>query len=105
MTYYIDVITYLCQIPDAFITPFSHLSLGLSVSYALFNTVTWMIAAEFHGNVRKTFAKWCQACKPYVSKEDHSKLLLVKLEMNAEPIALSCEFFDISYRFIASVNQ
>ncbi len=105
LTSYLENITYLCQIPDIFLVPYASFSYGLLVTYTMFNTATWIIAAKFHSHVRKSLKKWCQICKRHICKEDYSKLLFVKLEMNSEQIAMSCEFFDISYRFLASVRK
>lgn len=104
LAYYTDVIIYMCQIPGILFVSYFYESQASIICFAIPNLVTWVIAAEFHASVTKTFMKWCNTCRSHFSDNGtQMKLLAVKNEFHSEPIAVSCKFFTVTYGFLASV--
>ncbi len=105
LTYYFIVVTHLCQIPDKYLFSPLPLSWFPVICQLLFNSVVWIVAAEFQNYTINSFVKWCKLCKSHPENNQlETKLILVKLELHSEPIALSCKFFNISNKFLASVS-
>ncbi len=106
LAYYTDVIIYMCQIPGILLASYFHETVASTICFAIPNLCTWVIAAEFHSSVAKTFMKWCKTCRLHFTDNcAQMKLLAVKNELHSEPIAVSCKFFTITYGFIASVRK
>lgn len=106
--FYVDIITYLCELPDTLLVSYFSENVASIAFYGLAIFAAWSIAAEFHGYILKAFTKWCNKSRAkdycYRSNWVQMKMMELKNELHSQPIALSCKYFIISNGLLASVS-
>ncbi|CAL8102579.1 unnamed protein product [Orchesella dallaii] len=105
LAFYITSLTYYAQAPHVFLGKRGNAE-KLAMGYYTLNIVVWIVAAEFHKNVQVTVQKWIvyHTENPNLSIEDGLKLVSLSNEMAADPVALACRYFYVTYQQFNSVG-
>ncbi|CAL8098469.1 unnamed protein product [Orchesella dallaii] len=116
---------YYCGIPDVLtgIGDKSKEPIEALAFYFVFNLTAWVVAAEFNSKVTQTVLDWQAECFNKANRnlietricnkcgrgsedlkriETNLKLMSIKNELQTHPLALSCNVFPITYRFLSS---
>lgn len=133
LSLYAIIITYYCEIPEMLgREPSPHAATDLL--FVVINTIVFVTAAEFHSTVEKTFMQWyekitldlssndtsfirvphqfqdhpfagLQNSKYYLPLEVQLKLMDVKNDQRAHPVALCCPYFAVTNGLLCSVQN
>ncbi len=104
LIYYINVITYFCELPDVFMVAYFHDSGYSLIFYVLYIVATWTMAAEFHDYVLQSFMQWYKS-KRSGTGANRLNLMTVNYELYLNPIAISSKFFVVTNGFLTSVSD
>lgn len=107
---YVNVITYSCIFTDESHSgseDFGIESLPV-IAFLIYSAVIWCIAAQFHKHILKSVKQWYRVCM--LNKSIHSSVtrknfIAINLELCAEPIAITTNFFVVTYWFLTSVSK
>lgn len=103
LTYYVNVITYFCELPDVFTVAYFHGAGYSLIFYVLYIAATWTMAAEFHDYVLKSFMQWYKTKRN--DQTSRLNLMTVNYELYLNPIAISSKFFVVTNGFLTSVSS
>ncbi|CAL8102576.1 unnamed protein product [Orchesella dallaii] len=105
LAFYITSLTYYAQAPHVFLGKRGNAE-KLAMGYYTLNGVIWIVAAEFHKNVQVTVQKWIVYHTENVNSsiDDRLKLISLSNEMVADPVALACRYFYVTYQQFNSVG-
>lgn len=107
VVYYVNVIICSCDFTDDFSKDFGIKSL-LLLAFLTYSAAIWGISAQFHKHILKSVKQWYRACMlnksihPSVTRQN---FIAINLELCAEPIAITTNFFVVSYPFLTSVRS
>lgn len=81
----------------------------LTVAILLIFGAMWATACEFHAKVTDATKQWIYSYQDKeksrcLSPEDRVKLVQVELQLDGDPIGVSCRFFTVTYCFMGSVS-
>ncbi|CAL8094012.1 unnamed protein product [Orchesella dallaii] len=74
--------------------------------YLIVSAIFWIIACELHYQVKETTKRWTHPCLRHttnLSLERKLSVIALQSENEANPVAISCRFFTITYGFLGSM--
>ncbi|CAL8070637.1 unnamed protein product [Orchesella dallaii] len=106
LAFYISSVAYYAETPYILLGNRGDSERGV-VIYFLINGLNWLVAAEFHYNTFNSVLHWIS-----IHTDDDGlncdmkfRLLSISNEMSANPIALSCRCFAVTYQHLGSVRN
>ncbi|CAL8070643.1 unnamed protein product [Orchesella dallaii] len=103
LAFYISAVSYYAETPYILLGNRGESERAI-VIYFLINGLNWVLAAEFHHNIFNSILHWISihTDSDSLNCDMRFRLLSISNEMLANPIALSCRCFAVTYQHLGS---
>lgn len=108
LAFFIAVLGYVCEIPDYFHKSYIHEDTAIVALFFVMDTCAFVFTAEFHYLVRQSRLNWykalCRQRSTNIHSVDKLDVLEIQSSLAMDNTALSCRWFDVTYKLLASVR-